>query len=64
MSLADTLLKAAKAYYWNDDPIMSDYEYEKLWREFNASDETHPLITTKGDSCSSLFYIREEDYST
>jgi NAD-dependent DNA ligase len=59
---ANLLLKAAKAYYWDDDPIMSDYQYDQLWKEFCASDEEHPLITTKGSSSSSLFYIPEEDY--
>lgn len=61
-SKAYLLLKAAKAYYWEDNPIMSDYEYDELWKEFCHSLEEHPLITTKGSTCSSLFYIAEEDY--
>lgn len=40
--LAEKLSRAASAYYDNDDPIMSDYEYDDKMRELRKIEAEHP----------------------
>lgn len=42
--LTDMLNKAANDYYVNDNPTMSDFEYDKLYRELVLLEEKYPLF--------------------
>ena len=44
--LKEILNKAAEAYYVHDNPIMEDYEYDKLITELIAIEEANPELKT------------------
>lgn len=44
--LKEILNKAAEAYYVHDNPIMEDYEYDKLITELIAIEEANPELRT------------------
>jgi len=44
--LKEILNKASVAYYVNDNPIMEDYEYDKLYDELVKLEEDNPLYKT------------------
>ena len=48
-ALRQTIGAADHAYYLNDDPIMSDAEYDVLMRELRALEAENPALVT-GDS--------------
>lgn len=62
------MLKAAYLYYWTDEEIMSDKEYDMLTKFVSAYEHeiTHPLKHLVDfeslKTCSSLHYINKEDY--
>ena len=64
----ELMLKAAYAYYWLDDPIMPDYEYDRLTQQVaqNVNNIDHPkkdLVDFEAlKTCSSLFYIPKRSY--
>ena len=44
--LKEILNKASEAYYVNDNPIMEDYEYDKLMNELIKIEEANPELKT------------------
>lgn len=64
----EEMLKAAEEYYWNDNSIMSDFEYDDLTKEvYLLKDQiTHPkkhlVDFDQLRKCSSLFYISRNKY--
>lgn len=44
--LKEKILAASAAYYDNDSPIMTDYEYDALVRELRAYEAEHPEVVT------------------
>lgn len=57
------MLRAAYHYYWLDDPIMEDWEYDYLTKqvannEENITSKHKKLVDFKSlKTCSSLYYI-------
>ncbi len=49
--LRSRIREADRAYYVDDDPILSDAEYDRLMRELVSLEEAHPALRT-GDSPS------------
>lgn len=45
--LMNCAIKANEAYYDNDDPIMSDYDYDELMREIKKIEAENPDIISK-----------------
>lgn len=45
--LIDQAINANKAYYDNDDPIMTDYEYDQLMLKIKAFENDHPNLINK-----------------
>lgn len=45
-SLRDDLNKYAYNYYVLDNPLISDYEYDKLYKELEALEKAHPELIT------------------
>jgi len=64
----EKMLKAAYHYYWLDDNIISDYEYDWLTKLVYAQQNLidHPakeLVDFKAlEKCSSLHYIPKKSY--
>jgi DNA ligase (NAD+) len=46
-SLVDKAKAANAAYYDNDDPLMTDYEYDSLMLKIKALEKEHPEFVTK-----------------
>lgn len=61
-TLGDFIIELAIAYYEMDDPLVSYMVYDTLWSIFNQTEEEHPLITTKGEKSSSLYYVTAKQY--
>ena len=45
--LRSLLTKANEAYYLKDDPILSDAEYDRLFRELETLENEHPELASK-----------------
>ena len=44
--LRDTINKANYLYYVEDNPTLSDFEYDELFRELKSLEEKNPLLIT------------------
>lgn len=60
------MLKAAYQYYWLDDPIMTDYEYDNITKllacRLTDDPYSHLVDFDALQDCSSLHYIPRKDY--
>jgi len=58
--LVDTLNEASKAYYAQDEEIMSNYEYDKLYDELTALEEETGIVLSNSPTVNVGYEAVEE----
>ena len=59
--LRDVLARASMAYYVDDDPTISDAEYDRLFDELLALEQEHPELVTP-DSAGILWAANKQGH--